>query len=99
TRSKRDWSSDVCSSDLKLLAGPHLAKRSKGNRRRIGGRDRRGRRATHANRKAIVERLDAQRNIAVRHAPVVGNADDERGDAVDRSEEHTSELQSRFEIV
>src|SRR5437868_7186053 len=74
TRSKRDWSSDVCSSDLQC-----------GGAR--GGAARRWRRDPRARGRAEDGgAADADT------APDVRSGDG-------RSEEHTSELQSRFDLV
>src|SRR5437868_11271820 len=66
TRSKRDWSSDVCSSDLDDLARAHT------RRAAAGGRD----------------------HLVHDGGDPVGS-----GSRFRRSEEHTSELQSRFDLV
>src|SRR5690349_22128165 len=74
TSSLRDWSSDVCSSDLVLVMG-HLpgCRRGRPTSRRGGGRPGRGPRAPTARPPARGRRR--------------------------RSEEHTSELQSRRDLV
>src|SRR2546422_4157871 len=76
TRCSRDWSSDVCSSDLeRLLPAVHPAELPRQRSGARGGLRQRGRAG------------DA-------HAPAV-HREGRRG----RSEEHTSELQSRLHLV
>src|SRR5699024_11663320 len=80
TRSKRDWSSDVCSSDLvsmKLGRKP-LARRLRAGRERTTS----AALSNHA-RRQITGRSFTPSNVCCRS----------------RSEEHTSELQSRFDVV
>src|SRR2546429_6549906 len=70
TRCSRDWSSDVCSSDLTLIAMPSAS------RRRLN------RGATGRSEAQLSQhRVDSGRNCG------------------GRSEEHTSELQSRLHLV
>src|SRR5437868_12688392 len=76
TRSKRDWSSDVCSSDLQfLLQQP-------------------GRLPVECQRFLVLSA-----DCKLRHSPQHrhGAVGKQRADL--RSEEHTSELQSRFDLV
>src|SRR5690349_22251688 len=73
TRSLRDWSSDVCSSDLALAVVAHLIEAS---REVVSGTGFRG----HDIYRAVLARI----------------MEPDRGG---RSEEHTSELQSRRDLV
>src|SRR5207249_6170541 len=89
TRSKRDWSSDVCSSDLGLKK-----KRVRGGTLLDCG--------LRPVRKVV---LPAQLEGELKLARVVGSrrlacaAGGTRQGIAKRSEEHTSELQSRFDLV
>src|SRR5699024_12053258 len=93
TRSKRDWSSDVCSSDLSILAS--VLPRTKSERQLRRRRTDRTRRL-HGDDQAKGQRSNA-------------GGTHERGKVSSRiygttclawrSEEHTSELQSRFDLV
>src|SRR2546429_1325207 len=70
TRCSRDWSSDVCSSDLVAVRGlRHL----------------------------LCGALDAEVSRRLRFSR--GDGGDPAGRALERSEEHTSELQSRLHLV
>src|SRR5206468_9760726 len=79
TRSDRDWSSDVCSSDLKS------SRSDAGN----------GKTAERAYSSIVVDGPERAASRAMLHA-VGFSADDFRKS---RSEEHTSELQSRSDLV
>src|SRR5699024_11614199 len=82
TRSKRDWSSDVCSSDLAILGALALGDIGKffpDNDPKYKDMD------SQLLLSEVVEKM-FEKNYEV------GNVDA-------RSEEHTSELQSRFDLV
>src|SRR5690349_22418323 len=79
TRSLRDWSSDVCSSDLK------------GSAERV----RHVRRVESGRRRGVVEK-ELRRVLAKQTTTADDNCADWR---IFRSEEHTSELQSRRDLV
>src|SRR5690606_41077929 len=83
TRFSRDWSSDVCSSDLYSASRSQLS-RSERDRDRLGHDHRVGRRAG-----------------SVKTTRITGHAGTEETGAPAgvRSEEHTSELQSRENLV
>src|SRR2546421_8330877 len=82
TRSDRDWSSDVCSSDLLLT--PDVIEEFLLTRRRDG--------RTHLfSSRAAVPLLGYLRHLGVLAEPVA--------EVACRSEEHTSELQSRSDLV
>src|SRR5437868_7734945 len=93
TRSKRDWSSDVCSSDLtrsgpepKESAGtPRLAKEKWSERKKLPA----------SGRESGVKLRPWSLATSIRSSCRVRPASPE----VERSEEHTSELQSRFDLV
>src|SRR5207249_5674931 len=81
TRSKRDWSSDVCSSDL----GGENRRRRSGRSAGAGAPVARGSQGSVSHVLAVLEQRDgALRKVSYE---------------VVRSEEHTSELQSRFDLV
>src|SRR2546422_7468247 len=83
TRCSRDWSSDVCSSDL--AARPRAPAAPPDSRRRCTGRKPSPRQAPTGRRRS-------------QHAPInalVARQPRQEG----RSEEHTSELQSRLHLV
>src|SRR5207249_9245723 len=98
TRSKRDWSSDVCSSDLKLLKSdiqiyeyrPALLHAKTmvvdGLWSTVG--------STNLDRRSFA--LNEELNVAIYDVDTA-----QRLERVfeERSEEHTSELQSRFDLV
>src|SRR5699024_12096684 len=73
TRSKRDWSSDVCSSDLPVVWDFALVSRYLPNKISV-----------------IIMALASKYRCGCSTAPVIHKY---------RSEEHTSELQSRFDLV
>src|SRR5207249_6000489 len=81
TRSKRDWSSDVCSSDLRAPASADARGRAWRASRRRG-------RTGSASRARTGRRRPPNRRAPVLHR-----------ERRTRSEEHTSELQSRFDLV
>src|SRR3546814_6047896 len=92
-----DWSSDVCSSDLSL----HIRARQFGRSRIARGQQReiqRGRLVADA----ILDRLHRRERSEHRIAPRVGLAVEHElarsVEQADRSEEHTSELQSLMRI-
>src|SRR5207249_7066702 len=98
TRSKRDWSSDVCSSDLIgkgicYPSGPHASVAAGRDYRRFGDLSRmRGDLENAREAYVIAEGILAGQQ----------DADGELGKLLTskaRSEEHTSELQSRFDLV
>src|SRR3546814_1742197 len=87
-----DWSSDVCSSDLKRLA-KRGDERGEGKRRAdLFGRDHPGRRQVRHQPASSRERASAAATVAVRRACSAPSA------ISTRSEEHTSELQSLMRI-
>src|SRR3546814_6928757 len=103
-----DWSSDVCSSDLERIGSCHASGGvgRQGDRRRDVGED-----AVVEDEEVGDDRLDMEqaqrRRRDGRHDDVVGggrnpatheNADDTGHDERERSEEHTSELQSLMRI-
>src|SRR3546814_4654488 len=102
-----DWSSDVCSSDLVLGARPGDADAAVEAHRRASaiapclvlnliaapGRSHR-QRASRGSRPAIGSRM--MRHISL--AGVLARANEPRGASPERSEEHTSELQSLMRI-
>src|SRR5699024_11621066 len=98
TRSKRDWSSDVCSSDLMNFAG------SDGGQWAMA--------ASLVKKYGVVPTNAMPESFNTNHTSGLADAlaRKERKDALvlrklvqegktDRSEEHTSELQSRFDLV
>src|SRR5207249_5657353 len=82
TRSKRDWSSDVCSSDLIAFFTTVLpaVRATMSIESRIGTPDDKSVPSVRVNRATTIFRITV---------PMTGI----------RSEEHTSELQSRFDLV
>src|SRR3989449_5632287 len=86
TRCSRDWSSDVCSSDL-AVSGVDAARRAVRASQRV--RRRRYDTARLVRRDHLQTRpaLDRRSAIRLRRRPAL------------RSEEHTSELQSRLHLV
>src|SRR5687768_17804285 len=94
TRCSRDWSSDVCSSDLAVFFAPDQ-RRSRGRTAIVG--EWRARWGSALSTDLAVRRDDFNRfedSTNVR-AAVVGRP----LDRLRRSEEHTSELQSRLHLV
>src|SRR5207247_3523573 len=92
TRSTRDWSSDVCSSDLDrwlrtiLVQAAWAASRSKGT-------------YLQAQYRQLARRRGRKRAlVAVAHT-LLGIIYHMLRDGTTRSEEHTSELQSRVDLV
>src|SRR5206468_8840358 len=89
TRSDRDWSSDVCSSDLRLAVSAPRSTVEKASSSRAPDH---GRKRGDAPR-AITSNT-ASSNIAVPRCRMTVH-----GGSESRSEEHTSELQSRSDLV
>src|SRR5207249_7457507 len=93
TRSKRDWSSDVCSSDL--AAGSP------------GGKGRKEAASVSSNaisrrpKESVPASASKIRSVASAFPPHSTSNPNSRAHATSpiRSEEHTSELQSRFDLV
>src|SRR5207249_9592367 len=85
TRSKRDWSSDVCSSDLISAVADHLDVYFQGQWGDVGGTSAAA--PIWATGQALVNEDTMQHLNTFGYAPQL------------RSEEHTSELQSRLDIV
>src|SRR2546429_7263869 len=81
TRCSRDWSSDVCSSDLQARHDAVFLERRKSSRNLASQK---GDPMTHENNLMTVRQFD-------------GNA--YKSSQTARSEEHTSELQSRLHLV
>src|SRR5690606_41004414 len=91
TRFSRDWSSDVCSSDLAVAEGVEGGEACVGigeieGARRCGGAEGKERAHPRESRQRLVE--DRDRALGVSLAELGA-----------RSEEHTSELQSRENLV
>src|SRR5206468_5883196 len=89
TRSDRDWSSDVCSSDLREPSSKNRARRSSGSR----GSGVRSAGAAWT----VVKGTSWGPKRWPRRGPGSDGGEDQRD--VVRSEEHTSELQSRSDLV
>src|SRR5206468_9057287 len=96
TRSDRDWSSDVCSSDLAALVERHLRAY-----RLSGDQLLRGAQAAPCTREPRAGGSQAARDVRKARDPDRGaEAPGGRGRGCGvRSEEHTSELQSRSDLV
>src|SRR5699024_11897022 len=91
TRSKRDWSSDVCSSDLQSTA---YHRRACVHCFRCNAEYSRSNRSQQSKDRLVAcHRIQTRSGVlqqpGVRTIPV----------SLPRSEEHTSELQSRFDLV
>src|SRR3546814_4545623 len=86
-----DWSSDVCSSDLRIVPAPPVVDPARQHRRE----GERGERADDKKHVVIGEDRRLARRFAHHLRPGAGAA--QRG-IEDRSEEHTSELQSLMRI-
>src|SRR3546814_2256686 len=83
-----DWSSDVCSSDLKRRSGfPAWPPGEREQAQRIDERI-----------AQIIDRIRHERARARRQSATKFDREHERVDHQDRSEEHTSELQSLMRI-
>src|SRR5207247_5681266 len=98
-RSTRDWSSDVCSSDLGEIAVilPDVLNRERGHR---WGLQSRVARALACVRGSVNRGCSRRSGWLVHHAPAKARVTQARADAspMVRSEEHTSELQSRVDL-
>src|SRR5699024_11929252 len=102
TRSKRDWSSDVCSSDLILLACILGLRVSDIKNLRFGNFDWDNKKLSiiqHKTHKPLSLPIPDAVGWAVIDYIKNGRPKYYDTDVVFRSEEHTSELQSRFDIV
>src|SRR5690606_39742532 len=99
TRFSRDWSSDVCSSDLEdaEVRDPEFARAPDGHRiRRCGGLEADGEEDDLAIGVPARELEGVERGVDDPHV-AAARADGE--EVAVRSEEHTSELQSRENLV
>src|SRR5699024_11955209 len=96
TRSKRDWSSDVCSSDLKQLGIPAVVvtpyTSSEFKRKKITEHGAEMVFCEVEERFEVTDKLAEERGLTI-----VPPFDDEL--IMARSQEHTSELQSRYDLV
>src|SRR5207249_5212816 len=89
TRSKRDWSSDVCSSDLVGRALPLHGKSQEFESPQV-----------HTVRfRRDSSRVPGKTALLRRAGLFCLGSQGDMEDYVERSEEHTSELQSRFDLV
>src|SRR5207248_8549075 len=89
TRSYGDWSSDVCSSDLR-----------KSDKSRDGGRKQIADRLIKSGFAELSKnKMDKQRGILTQVGPVVAQSVLDFFASSARSEEHTSELQSPYDLV
>src|SRR5256884_6452570 len=106
TRCSRDWSSDVCSSDLGSFMKTAIKRKTKppatfeeeyrsafGEYARSGGEAALGR-AYELGRRAITEKKSFMEIAFMHHQAIHGMLAEAQ-----RSEEHTSELQSRLHLV
>src|SRR5207302_5869953 len=98
TRFSRDWSSDVCSSDLLSEAIVGTAMPSGAIEDRIRGAIHKGKSVYHLDEAALA-RLDPDLILTQELCAVCAPSYTLVKQAAKRSEEHTSELQSRENLV